>query len=273
MRRSFMIIAMMGSTIVCRAQELFIMTEPASNMPARSLGIRFGTDNRVVNRSFQTRIDGEVMYGVSAPLMVHALAYASNYNSTFSLETVGMYAKYRIFTDDAFKYHVRMALYGKALFGSQNSTTPLGVLSGSSPYLGGGLIATMLLDHFALSTTLGGAGAIPDISLEQGLTGYQKISAFNYSLSAGYLLYPSVYTSYNDPNVNLYFEVLGTRMNYASGASASASELVLAVGSQVILNSIARIDLAFKTSVFSSLPRERKNSIVLKFERDFYNFF
>jgi hypothetical protein len=256
------------------AQELFISTEPASNMPARSWGVRLGAETGSMNDVLRTRTEFEVMYGFSKELMVHAQLYASNHLGTYAYENIGLYAKYRLFTDDDFKYHLRSALYGKLMLGKQSTRTPLAGLDGGTSGYGGGIITTILTNHFATSLTLGVAFGAPDITTDEHHV-YRGITSYNYALSFGYLLLPSEYKSYNDPNLNFYAEFLGKYATYdddehGERTASNANEVILSVGPQVILNSIARIDLAFRTVISSNAVHQTPNTIVLKFERIFY---
>lgn len=256
------------------SQELFIASEPASNMPKGSGGVRAAVESSFIDDIVRMRSQFEVMYGLSKEIMLHGELYASTHSGTYAFENAGVYAKYRFFTDDDFKYHFRMALYAKALIGSQKAVSPLVGLDGASPGYGGGIISTLLLDHLAASVTLGAVTGIPDIENEEHIA-YHDITNYNYSISAGYLVYPAEYVSYSDPNFNIYAEVLGKYGSYNVVEHdvvrpGSANEIVLSVGPQVILNSIARIDLAFKTTLLSNAPHRSPNAVYIKFERIFY---
>lgn len=257
-----------------RAQELFISTEPASNMPARTWGLRLSTESGEMNEEFKTRTEFELMYGFSKEMMGHVQLYASNHTGAYAYENIGLYGKYRFFSDDDFKYHLRSALYGKGVFGKQTTSTPLAGLDGGTTGYGGGLITTMLVDHFAASVTIGAALGAPDLATDEHHV-YRDITCYNYSLSMGYLLLPTEYKSYDDPNLNLYAEFLGKYASYKNDehgviTASNNNEVILSVGPQVILNSIARIDLAFRTAISSNAVHRTPNTIVLKFERVFY---
>ena len=81
------------------AQELFVMTEPASNMPTQSIGIRFANSmmKEQIKSGYNYHLMPEIMYGASKNLMVHATAFVSNHNTDLVVEGGGLYAKYRIF--------------------------------------------------------------------------------------------------------------------------------------------------------------------------------
>ena len=64
------------------AQELFVFTEPASNMPAKSIGIRLmnsfmGNSDKTINY----HVMPEVMVGVNKKLMLHGQSFMSNRNN------------------------------------------------------------------------------------------------------------------------------------------------------------------------------------------------
>ncbi|HET9136582.1 MAG TPA: hypothetical protein VFO76_08090, partial [Candidatus Kapabacteria bacterium] len=254
------------------AQELFIQTEPASNMPAGRFGLRVSSDVWQESGATLARVGGELMYGLTKELMVHAQAYGSNQLSGFELETVGLYAKYRFFTDDAFKHHVRLAAYADILVGT-HASMPEFSFKGSGPAISGGFIATLLENRLALSSTVGVSHALKDIPIP-GMT-YRNITGINASFSAGYLLYPSHYQSYNDPNINVYAELLGYRSWYDmemvySTKAKQGTELILSLGPQLILNSVLRIDLAYSTTIYNSYDWKRSNSFFARVEYNFY---
>lgn len=260
-------------TLNARAQELFIQTEPASNMPARSWGLRLASDMWNANDRVVARLGFEAMYGITKDLMVHLQGFGSNQVDNFELETYGLYAKYRLYADDDFKYHFRLAVFGEALFGKQNSHSPSFASKGSGPLLTGGVIATLLEGRFAASTTLGVAKATKDI--EAGHPTYKNIVGANGSLSMGYLIYPDAYESYSDPNVNIYAEVLGftsmfDEVDHDLISSTSGTEILLSFGPQVILNSLTRIDLAYALTLHSSYTMKKQNSVFIRLEHNFF---
>ena len=82
------------------SQELFVLTEPASNMPAKSFGIRnmnalmFEADGKLNYHNMP-----ELMWGINNKWMVHAQGFISNrQEGGFETEGGSLYAKYRFFT-------------------------------------------------------------------------------------------------------------------------------------------------------------------------------
>src|ERR1051325_6080624 len=103
------------------AQELFINTEPASNMPRYSYGFRINSESFSQNKLFKNRTDIEAMNGFSANLMAHIMISASNFYGNYEYNNFGVYAKYRLYADDGFKSHFRIAAYAHAAFGKQRN--------------------------------------------------------------------------------------------------------------------------------------------------------
>jgi hypothetical protein len=130
---------------------------------------------------------------------------------------VDFYAKYRFFTRDGENSHFRAALYGEysVLKVAHDEAEP--TLLDDNSGLGGGLIATYLKNHFAVSFTGGYIhpfvykGVVPDVL--PGLPGVPATvtydDGYNYSLSLGYLISPETYTNYRQTNWSIYLEFLG----------------------------------------------------------------
>ena len=108
--------ALLCSSIIVHAQELYVSTEPASNMATGSIGIRLNSKlfQMKYNNSYSLRLDPEIMFGVSKKLMIHLNAYSSNmYQQQLKFEGGSFYAKYRFLSNDDVHSHFRMAAFGK----------------------------------------------------------------------------------------------------------------------------------------------------------------
>src|ERR1700712_5007183 len=79
------------------AQELFVYTEPASNMPAHSIGIRASQSfmSRQADKSPAYHFTPELMWGAGKNLMLHAEGFFSNRDQRLTAEGIGFYGKYR----------------------------------------------------------------------------------------------------------------------------------------------------------------------------------
>ena len=220
-----------------QAQELFLMTEPASTMPKQVLGIRaFNQSYEEVNNKFRTLAGLRLMYGLSPKLSVYLSATASNHHSKYlppdfpdhntpqvgvplpmRLNGVNLYAKYRVLSRDGENSHLRIAAYGEAAYLDVAHDEAEPNLLDDTKGIGAGFITTYLKKHFAVSFTGGFIlpgtyhGETPDqlAGLPSVPTKVVYGRALNYSLSFGYLLLPRTYKSYRQTNVNLYVELIG----------------------------------------------------------------
>src|ERR1700754_2796340 len=83
------------------SQELYVNTEPASNMATHSMGIRLENQG-YFNPEYKNRTTLEVMYGASKNLMVHGSLYTSDYYfKSQHFEGGSVYAKYRFLSLDS----------------------------------------------------------------------------------------------------------------------------------------------------------------------------
>jgi len=264
------------------AQELFINSEPASNMPRNSFGLRIGSESFSQASALKSRTDLELMYEENANLMTTAMLHASNYYGSYQYNNFGLYAKYRIYTDDGFKQHFRVAAYAEAAFGPQRNTFADIMLDGGNSGLNAGLIFTLLENHLALSSTLGAIMLVPNEAV------YTDIKNYLFSLSAGYLIYPSLYESYHDLNINFYAELLGKYITYDKPGVVNYTPIAgenpdpptvhernivldLAIGPQVIINSISRIDLSVRMRLISEVESFPTPAVLIRFEQMFYH--
>jgi hypothetical protein len=250
------------------AQELYVSTEPASNMPANSLGIRMTSRFFKLEQEQATgiRFEPELMWGVSKRLMVHVAAYASNQMQR-SIEPEGgsIYAKYRFLSKDDLHTHFRMAAYVKgALINNPfyKEYNELDLEGGASGFTTG-VIATQLIHKLAISGALGYNRYMNNT--KDKLPADMSANAVNYSLSAGYLLLPRTYRSFEQTNLNLYVELLGKR----DGDANQYMDIAPAI--QFIFNSVTRIDLAYRTQLFGNMPRNVFNTFSIRFEHNIFN--
>ncbi len=249
------------------AQELFVMTEPASNMPTGSIGIR-------AMNSFMFEKDGtlnyhimpEIMWGASAKWMFHLQSFHST-RSTRGLKTEGgsIYAKYRIYTSDDIHKHFRLALYGRYSKNRADLHQEEIETMGHNTGYEGGLVATKLVNRVAVSSSLSYEKALDNMP-NYKFPKTQSNNATNYTLSLGKLVYPKKYTSLKQTNMNLMCEFLGQRLN-ANGKS----NLDIVPSLQFIILSQARIDIAYRKQLYSTMTRTAPNGFLVKFEYTFFN--
>ena len=109
--RQCIFVAFMFISSVARTQELFSLTEPASNRPSGS--ITFRLDNSIMDETKNSRINYHmipgVMIGVSKKLMISGDAFFSNRGDAFRTEGASIYSKYRFLSYDAMQRHFRIS--------------------------------------------------------------------------------------------------------------------------------------------------------------------
>jgi len=266
MRKVFIILCLVA--LGAQGQELYVNTEPASNMAAKSVGIRLANKTYFHTDHFVNRLIPEIMYGINKNWMVHIEGSFSNYyTETFKPESANLYAKYRFFTVDGVQTHFRLACYGRISYSNNKRFDDLS-LEGDASGFSFGLIGTQLLHKLALSGTIGYVSTVnKEIKFLQG-------EAYNYSLSAGYLLFPLNYTSYDQLNVNLYLELLGKTnpsiFDNEEQIIKGGSSLSLAPAVQFIIDSQTRIDIGYKTDL-SNTGVEMGNILLFRVEYNIFN--
>ncbi len=271
MRTIYFLIISLFCHLELGAQELFTSTEPASAMPAKSIGIRVTnelfplTSYETVNKSTMYRLSPEVMWGISKNWMVHLNFYASDcHQNSFKAEGIGTYIKYRFFAHDEVQSHFRMAIYGRASLVNNPIQYEEINLGGDNSGAGIGIIATQLLHKIAFSFTGGYLRATDNIGylLNPG----QVKDELNYSLSAGWLCLPVEYKNYSQPNLNLFVEFLGK-----ANPTTNESYLDIAPAMQLIINSLTRIDLVYEKQLYGNMLRIDNRQVSLRFEYSFLN--
>lgn len=283
------------------AQELYVFTEPASNMAAKSIGARllYKQFKMTHNNKFSTyRVEPEIMFGLSKNLMVHLNGYASTmFQSNLKAEGASLYAKYRFFSKDEVHSHFRLAAFGKiavidnpVVFNyTEKHTFPDGNggtvthdilnykvnneidIDGANAGFAGGFIATKLVNKLAVSGSVGYLHRLNNLNNKKEFITPWK--AVTYSFSAGYLLLPKEYTSYKQTNVNLYAEFLGNSFlgNHAWDNKKYFVDIAPAI--QFIINSIARVDLGYRTQLSGNTQRMSNSSFLVRVEYNFLNAF
>ncbi|MFD0766692.1 hypothetical protein ACFQZI_17655 [Mucilaginibacter lutimaris] len=247
------------------AQELYVNTEPASNMAAHSLGIRLENQGFTQASVFKNRTTLEAMYGATGKIMVHASAYVSNfYQNNQRFEGGSFYTKYRFLSVDAVQTHFRGAVFGKAAFSRNPYTMQEIALEGDNSGVQGGLVFTQLLHKLAISGSASYLRGLNSDNRFGAITGAKE--ALAYTLSAGYLVLPKQYKSYNQVNLNLYVELLGK-----NNPGYNQNYLDVAPAAQLIFNSVCRLDFSYRTPLYNNMHRNSANMYLLRFEYNFFN--
>lgn len=249
------------------AQELYVFTEPASNMAAKSIGLRANNYLMFNKRTKETNFHlvPEVMWGVSKKIMIHAEAFLSNRNNSFVAEGGGAYIKYRFYSVDEVHSHFRMALYGRYSFNNSDVHQQVIDLNGHNSGYEGGLVATKLKNKVAVSASASYLYA-EDNFKEKFIYGNKNRHAINYTASVGKLMLPKEYSSYKQTNVNLMLEMLG-QVNLNTGYTF----LDIAPSVQFIFLSRMRIDAGYRIPLVKDLSRTTPGGFLVRLEYNIFN--
>ena len=251
------------------AQELFVVTEPASNMPSGSIGVL------LTQSAFKEKYeDGysyhsmpELMWGVNKNIMIHATTFLSSRSNKLINEGYSLYSKWRFYSVDDFHSHFRLAAYGRVSVNNSDIHQEQIEIMGHNSGYETGIVATQLLNKVAISTSISFEKALDNTPNNKFPT-TQGNSATNYSLSFGKLMLPKVYTNYKQTNMNLMLEFLGQTIN-----SNGKSYIDIVPSIQFIFNSQSRLDIAYRGELMSSMFRTAPNGIYLNFEYTLFNVF
>lgn len=252
------------------AQELFTWSEPASNMPAKSIGLR--ATNTLMRESstnnYNYHLLPEVMVGISGKLMFHVEVFFSSRDNGLSAEGAALYVKYRFLSQDEVHSHFRMALYARGSYNNSDIHQPAIDMNGHNSGYEAGFIATKLVNKVAVSV---GAGYLHAVNNGNGNKIYAENkyrNAVNYNLSIGKLMLPKEYKSYEQTNLNLMLEMLG-QTNMGNGKTF----LDLAPTIQFIFLSKMRIDAGYRFALLKDLERTTPGGFLLRFEYNIFSAF
>jgi hypothetical protein len=256
-----------------QAQELYVYTEPASNMPAHSVSAKltgyFITRDNTYGR-FSQRYKPEIMFGVSKKLMLHLSGTAGNMQTNdFRIESGALYIKYRFLSHDDVHRHFRMAAFADA----SKTNNPFHYddisFTGDKSGVEAGLIATQLLNKLAISATVGHAQVLDKSRNDKVLyVPERNYQAMNYALSAGYLLLPRNYRNFRQTNMNLYTEILAQQ-----SLDRKKHYIDMAPAIQFIFNSISKLNIGYRFQLSGNMDRMSKQSFLVSYEYTFLNAF
>ena len=257
----------MSVSYTARSQELFVFTEPASNMPAKSLGIRvsnwlmYDKSNSMLNY----QLIPEVMLGVNKNMMLHLDGFFTNQGGNFHAVGAGTYIKYRLYSADAVNRHFRIAAFGRVSFNNSAIFQEEIDLTRNNTGYALGLIATQLLHRQAISVSASFNQAYNN-GAENKIPPGQADQAFNFSISTGRLIIPKEYLSYKQTNLNLMLELTGQHL-----LNEDENFLDMAPAVQFIFNSQTRLDIGYKFQLYSDMQRVSPNGFMIRFEHLLFN--
>ncbi len=271
MRNTFLMGLIFLSVLHMHAQELYPYTEPASNMPAKSMSLKMTTmfEKGVHSNKLLQRHTPEMMLGLNKAWMVHvAASFSDMHEEKFIFESARLYAKYRFLSIDGVHKHFRMAGFGAASYSrnhlDHNEINLMGDQSGGQV----GLIATQLWNKLAVSATGSWNEVLKKERWSKLNPEQYAFTALNYSLSAGYLLFPLEYKNYDQTNVNLYAELLGSNnINWTE----DRYYLDLAPSLQFIFKSTSKLNLGYRFQLNGDIYRLSNNSFMISYEHTFLN--
>jgi hypothetical protein len=255
------------SALVLTAQELYVFSEPASNMPARSMGFKYAgkwLKGDMSNR-LEQRHGVEVQLGHRKNWMTHlASTFSDMYTSGMRWESVRMYSKYRVYSHDDVHKHFRAAVFGEMAYSVNRPMYDELNLEGDQSGMRGGFIVTQLLHKLAVSTTVSYTRSFQERI--KHVNHRFNYNAFHYSLSAGYLLFPRKYQSYRQTNVNLYLEMMGSQ-----SVDTRNAYLDMAPAIQLILNSTSKVNVGYRFQLNGNMRRMASNAFHVSFEHTLLN--
>ena len=267
----FLLFILLIPAVVSIAQELYPYTEPASNMPARSMSVKlsgmFGKG--VHGNRLEQRYSPEVMFGISKKWMLHAgFTFSNMYERFYYYESARIYAKYRFLSMDEVHKHFRMAAFATAAYSrnrlQHNELNLMGDHSGVQV----GVIATQLWNKLAVSGTASLVEVFDKKRNDKTVPQQYAFESLNYSLSAGFLVLPADYKDYKQTNLNIYAELLGGRnLDW----KYEKYYLDLAPSIQLIFNSTSKLNVGYRFQLKSDIYRNMKNSWMVSYEHIFLN--
>ena len=187
------------------SQELFSVTEPASNRAVGSIGFR--VDNSIMDELNTSKINyhliPEIMAGISKTLMISGNVFFSNRSEVLRAEGGSLYAKYRFLSKDAVQKHFRMAGFGRLSFNNSDIHQEEINMYGHNTGLELGVVATKLLRKVALSSGASFLKATDNGNNNKFIYGMKESKAINYTLSIGKLILPKEYSTVSNTLASL----------------------------------------------------------------------
>lgn len=253
------------------AQELYPFTEPASNMPAKSMsGKLSGMFGKGVHGDgVEQRYIPEIMFGLTKKWMVHAsVSFSNMYENFYYYESARLYAKYRFLSKDEVHKHFRMAAFAAAAYSRNHLQHNELNLMGDHSGVQVGVIATQLWNKLAVSATVSETEVFDKKRWDKELPQQYAFRSINYSLSAGYLVLPVDYKDYQQTNLNIYAELLGGRnLDW----EYEKYYINLAPSVQLIFNSTSKLNIGYRFQLKSDIYRNMTKSWMISYEHIFLN--
>jgi len=269
--KRYVLLVLLMMPFIAGAQELYVFSEPASNMPARSASFKLTAryPDSKYNDYFKQRYNPEVMMGLSKNWMLHVGAGISDYySSKVRFESMKMYLKWRFLSNDEVHKHFRMAAFLEAAWSRNEFLYDEFSLDGDLSGFSTGIIATRLVNRMAVSGTFGFMKGITPTEIHHNMADHHPLNMWNYSLSAGYLVLPKEYNSYKQTNLNVYLELLGSQ-----GAGHAHHYIDIAPAVQLIFNSTTKLNLGARFQLAGNMTRVGERTYQVSLEHTILNAF
>lgn len=265
--RLLLLIFFLAIVFISRGQELYVFSEPASNMAAKSVGLRLNNYFAKENVSGKSNyyFQPELMWGVSKKTMLHGELFFSNKDAGFAADGGSLYLKYRFYSRDEVHSHFRMAAFAKWAYNTGKINQPAIDLAGYNSGIETGIVTTKLINKIALSAAASFVHATGNNNFYYPA---KNRNAVSYNFSLGKLLLPKEYVSYDQVNLNGMIEFLGQTNLYTG-----KSYLDIASSVQFIFFSRMRLDIGYRFAVVKELSRQAIDSYLLRVEYSFFNVF
>lgn len=261
----FFLVLFIVSSNNARTQELFTYSEPASNMAAKSIGVRL-TNYLLRSEStgkFNYQFNPELMWGITKKWMLHAEALTGVDENNYMLRGASAYLKYRFYSNDDVHKHFRMAVYSRAAINANPVNQEAIDLQMFHSGYELGWVGTELIKKLAVSA---GVSAVKHFGYRQNKIANGNGFAWNYNLSVGKLVLPVSYENYGQTNLNLMLEFPGQFM-----PSIHKTYLDAAPSLQLIFASKARLDFGYRFPIVNDLYRSMDRGFLLRFEYNIFN--
>jgi hypothetical protein len=251
------------------AQELYVFTNPASNIPGKAVVAKLSTKTMKAyhNNEREFRIMPDIQLGISKNLMLSGGASFSNmfFQDAVSFESARLYAKYRFYSNDAAHQHFRAAVFAQGAWSNNPLVYHEFNLDGDNSGIQLGVVGTQLINKFAVSGGVTYVRQLEQVDKIEFFRGFSN-EAVQYNLSMGYLLFPRSYESIKQTNLNLYCELLGQK-----NTDLDVGYLDIAPALQLIFNSRARVNVGGRFQLAGTAHRMANESLFLSFEYYFLN--
>lgn len=270
MHRSLFVFCFLLFVTVARSQELYVFTNPASNIPAKAIVAKLSLKSmkpyHYINRR-EYRMMPEIQVGLTKKIQVAGAVSFSDmvFQNGLHFESARLSMKYRFYSQDQVHQHFRMAAFATGAWTNNPLVYQELNLEGDNAGLQLGVVATELIHKFAIT---GGLSYLQQFAQKDKIYLAKPFSSqgIQYNLSMGYLLFPRNYTSYNQMNLNLYCEFLGFK-----NTDLGSAYLDIAPAIQLILKSSTRINLGARYQIAGDAHRMATQSVFISLEHYFLN--